>query len=867
MLRNTLVSLLLLLLFYDIQAQGTLLKPGDIAIIGFQSDNNDQFAFLSLTDMAAGTQIQFSEKGWNGSLAIPAFVVTTEGVHTWTAPSSGLAKGTAVIISFNSLGTSPIANFGTVLSTAAAKLSTSGDELLAFQGLPTAPNFIYAFGSRPWINTGIPSSNQSWLPAPLVNGVTARDFAIENDDQFFKHANYEGSRDSILAAIGSTQNWTRSNTRFANFPDWKFQFLTNYYLRPLGDPILTSSWGTEPDGTGMFPNNFTEKGQVFNIRNRSGIIDLTSNWTTGKLLIDQNLSLAIHDFQLSVEGVLDSSKGKLLGSQAAQLVIRGKSGPLKFDSVAALLNSLHIDSKASVSLSAPLYIVSDKNMGSLFVGDSAAFITNNFLVLAATEKGESMILPVGNKAQISGKVTVQKWIPAGKRNFRFMGHPFANPIALNQLTADIDITGEAGAINGFTNTATNNPSAFWFDAQKADSSLQNNGWIPFTNTNGLTNNAWHKQQGIRINLRGKKGEGLNGLPYSASAVTLHVRDSVNIGSQRFRLLKNAHNDGFNLIGNPFVAAIDMSKLILDSNIVPNYYLWNPYLGKKGGYSCYPFSNTMILPSFSAFFAQTTDSATGNEIIFPETCKIFNDAPLRVFGHNNKPTNQLELMVEADSIEWDRHLIIFKSTASDSMDRFDAKKLLNLDLSIFSWSKEKVKLCIDTRSNQLTTKIPLGVIASLNKKFNLRVNQFPDLSNYNLYLFDFKTNKRQLIQEGFSYPFDTDSSSNSKDTLRFEIQLLLKNSVVVPIQLNSQRLSCFLFPNPTSNQVYLRINTGKKLPLFLSLRNALGQVIFKEILEPQSQMMHALFMNNWPAGMYVLVITNGLETISEKIIKY
>jgi hypothetical protein len=849
------------------QAQGTLLKPGDIAIIGFQSDNNDQFAFLSLVDIAAGTQIQFSEKGWNASLATPAFVVTTEGVHTWTAPPSGLAKGTTITISFNSLGTGPLATIGSVLSSAAAKLSTSGDELLAFQGTPTAPNFIYAFGSRPWINTGIPSSNQSWLPAPLVNGLTARDFATENDDQYFKHANYEGSKDSILAAIGNTQNWTRSNTRFANFPDWKFQFLLNYYLQPTGNPTIVASWGTELNGTGMIPINFTEKGQVFNFRNRSGIIDLSDNWTTGKLNIDQNLTLAIHDFQLSMEGILDASRGMLLGSEESQIVIRGRSGSLKFDSAAALLNSLHIDSKASVSLSTRLSIVSGKNKGSLFVGDSATIITNNYLVISASEKGESMILPVGTGATISGKVAVEKWIPAGKRNFRFMGHPFANSIALNQLTTDIDITGDAGAVNGFTSTSTNNPSAFWFNAEKADSGLQNIGWTAFTHTNGLANNAWNKQQGIRINLRGKKGEGLNGLAYNPSAVTLHLRDSINFGNQKIRLLKNAHNDGFNLIGNPFAAAIDMSKLILDSNIVPNYYLWNPYLGNKGGYSCYPFSNTVILPSFSAFFAQTIDSTTSNEILFPETCKIVSDNPLRVFGANEKPKNQLELLVEADSVEWDRHLIIFNTKSSDSIDRFDAKKLLNLDLSIFSWSKEKVKLCIDTRSNQLATKIPLGVITSLNKKFNLLVNQFPDLPNYNLYLFDFKNNNKQLLKEGFSYSFNTDSAANSKDSIRFEIQLSLKNSAAVPLQLNSQGLSCFVFPNPTSNRIYLRINTGKKLPLFLSLRNALGQILFKETLEPQQQMMHAIFMKNWAAGMYILVITNGQETITEKIIKY
>jgi len=492
MLRQFIFTLLFIMALCSLRAQGTTLKPGDIAIIGFQSDNNDQFAFLSLVDMAGGTQIQFSEKGWNGSLAIPAFVVTTEGVHTWTAPPTGLSKGSVVTISFNSLGTSPTATAGTVQSTAAAKLSTSGDELLAFQGPATTPNFIYAFGSRPWINTGTPSSNQSWLPATLVNGITARDFATENDDQYFKLPNYQGSRDSILAAIGNTLNWNRSNARFLNFPDWQFQFLTDYYLLPTGEPTLLSSWGTATDGTGSNPSSFTEKGQVFHLTNRTDKVDLKDNWVTGIIYIDQNLPLYIHEYQLNIEAVSSASKGKLFGSEDSKMIIRGKSGPLKFDSNAAMLNNLQLYAKASLSLSEPLRIVTGNNLGTLFVGDSASLVTNNLLELTASEKGESMLLPVGHDASISGKIAIQKWIPAGKRNFRFMGHPFANSIALNQLSSDIDITGEAGELNGFSNTPTNNPSAFWFDAANADTVLQNAGWMTYTHTNGIGNNAWKK---------------------------------------------------------------------------------------------------------------------------------------------------------------------------------------------------------------------------------------------------------------------------------------------------------------------------------------------------------------------------------------
>lgn len=867
MLPKLLIGLAFFAFSSTLPAQGTQLNPGDIAIIAFQSVNNDQFAFLSLVDLAPNTQIQFSEKGWNGSIPSPAFVTTTEGVHSWTAPVNGLPQGTVVIISFNSLGTGPIANFGTVVSTAAAKLSTAGDEIIAYQGTASSPNFIYAFGSRPWISSGIPTSNQSWLPSPLINGVTARDFTTQIDNQYFKLPNYSGSRDSVLAAIGNVQNWTRSNTRFSTLPNWDFTILSHFYLNALGDPTKLESWGSLTDGTGSNPSSFTKTGSVFHLGKLRNKVALSEDWTIGNLLIEKNNSLSINGFHLTLNNLVDSSQGILKGSANSRLTIRGKSGPLRFDTNAAQLNNLNIASHANISLYQPLQIVPNNNKGSLFIGDSALFNTNGFLMFCASEKGESMLQPLGIGASLLGKITIQKFIPAGKRNYRFMSHPFTNPIALNILTTAIDITGLAGSLNGFTSTASNNPSAFWYQANKEDTIQNISGWTAFTNTDGRDSNAWKQLQGIRINIRGKKSEGLDGLPYTPSAVVLQLKDSLNTGNQIVSLSKGLHNAGFNLIGNPFAADIDMSKLLIGDNIVPNYYLWDPYLGTKGGYGCYPFSNSIVLPSFTAFFAQTSDSSTGNQIQFPETCKTVTNNALRVFGANEKPKNQLELLVEADSLIWDHQLFIFKTDATDSIDRFDAKKMMNLEFNLYSWSKEKEKLCIDTRSSVHPTTIPLGLNTTLNKSFHLIVSKFPDLPDYDLYFIDKVEKNKKLLQDGFHYSFNADSSQQLINNERFEIQLLAKNNIPLILPVLNPQLDCFVFPNPTNNLLYLRITTGKQLPVFISLRNSLGQVLLNEKLEAQQYILHSISMKKWAAGNYVLIISNGIETISKKIINY
>jgi hypothetical protein len=448
-----------------------------------------------------------------------------------------------------------------------------------------------------------------------------------------------------------------------------------------------------------------------------------------------------------------------------------------------------------------------------------------------------------------------------------MSHPFANPIALNLLSPSIDITGMNGSINGFTSTSTNNPSSYWYNAITEDTMLTISGWTPFTNTDGLGSNAWKPFQGIRINIRGKKSEGLDGRVYTPSAVLLQMKDSINIGTQIVTLSKGLHNAGFNLIGNPFAADIDMSKLQIGANIVPNYFLWDPYLGTKGGYICYPFSNSITLPSFTAFFAQTTDSLTGNQIQFPETCKTVSNNALRILGVNEKNINQLELIVEADSLNWDHQLFIFKTDANDSIDRFDAKKMMNLEFNLYSLSKEKEKLCIDTRSSKHPTNIPIGVSTLLNKIFKINVSRFPDLPDYDLYFLDKIENSKTLMSDSFFYSFITDSSKQLNNEERFEIQLLPKNHLPLPLPFLNAGLSCLVFPNPTNNLLYLHISTDKKLPIYISLRNALGQVLLNVKLDAQQFISHTISMKKWSAGTYALIISNGDKTISKKIINY
>ncbi len=67
----------------------TVLSPGDVAIIGFNFDNPDQFAFVLLQDINPNTIFKFTDFGWSTNTNM--FLTTEpgyEGHFNWIANRS-----------------------------------------------------------------------------------------------------------------------------------------------------------------------------------------------------------------------------------------------------------------------------------------------------------------------------------------------------------------------------------------------------------------------------------------------------------------------------------------------------------------------------------------------------------------------------------------------------------------------------------------------------------------------------------------------------------------------------------------------------------------------------------------------------------
>lgn len=235
-----LILLVLTIPFFsnNLKAQTTL-YPGDIAFTGVNMDATKGFSFVILVDIDSGTTINFTDNGWLASGALRG----GEGTLTWTAPRAYTAGEQ---VSTTTLGTM---NF-----------STSGDQILAYQGLSTNPSFIAAInvdGSAVW-QTDATNSNTSALPDGLTNGVNC--IALNEDDNLqYDESTYgtSGTKTEILILINTASHWlgnttstyTLSTTTYTvSFESEPSNHAESFIATVDSHKDITNTW-TENDGT------------------------------------------------------------------------------------------------------------------------------------------------------------------------------------------------------------------------------------------------------------------------------------------------------------------------------------------------------------------------------------------------------------------------------------------------------------------------------------------------------------------------------------------------------------------------------------------------------------------------------------------
>lgn len=190
------------------------INPGDIMVIGFHADPEDEFAWVTLVDLRAGEEIFFSDAGWFSG-GFGGANTTSDGGLKFTVPSGGLAAGTVLTVSLERGVIPP--GYDSVGGPLGPEMLAGrfGDQLVVFTGSIASPTFIFALNtnSSQWgVNSPPNFAAESELYPGLVDGVTAVAVgAGDNPGQEYDNSFYfgpsSGSREEIQAAVADSGNW------------------------------------------------------------------------------------------------------------------------------------------------------------------------------------------------------------------------------------------------------------------------------------------------------------------------------------------------------------------------------------------------------------------------------------------------------------------------------------------------------------------------------------------------------------------------------------------------------------------------------------------------------------------------------------
>ncbi len=200
------------------------LNPGDIAIIGVNTDNPDEVTFVALVDIPQTEIIRFTDNG----IRQDGTQRENEGIVDYTPPAGGLSAGDVVQIIAD--GTTPSASTGSAaISDNGFSLDGGGDQVIAFQGTTADPTYIFAVQTNSTqFQTTADNRNNSALPPGLEEGRTAVAVgAGSGEDDEFDNSTYgesttSGTQEELLAAIATASNWTGSNPRIDPLADGPF---------------------------------------------------------------------------------------------------------------------------------------------------------------------------------------------------------------------------------------------------------------------------------------------------------------------------------------------------------------------------------------------------------------------------------------------------------------------------------------------------------------------------------------------------------------------------------------------------------------------------------------------------------------------
>lgn len=484
----------------------------------------------------------------------------------------------------------------------------------------------------------------------------------------------------------------------------------------------------------------------------------------------------------------------------------------------------------------------------------------------------------------SGSVTTQRYIPA-KRAFRFVAATVNSTSSIHDnwqegATSGTDnpapgygthITGSTTGTNGFDATATGNPSMFGFDniTQAWGTGINN------TNTNTLNaGEPWY------LLIRGDRSIDLTiNTPTPTPTILRATGDLVTGDYTNTNLSQTA--SGFNFIGNPYQAIVDMNKVLENSTNLNNayYYLWDPNINEYGSYvlvnlpdgSTVPEgtgnsgANQFLQPGQAAFVSTLSNGPA--TLLFEEGDKAVEQNPTPVFKTTGATASIAASLYESNSFGnggnlLDGVLVKFSPTGNNGIDFMDAPKAFNIDENV-SLINNAGYFIMENRAMPTTAdtiQLYNHNYRHLDYVFQINVTGLDDLTAY---LFDTYLGTQTQLTPGINQiNFTVDQSiAGSINPTRFSIGFKT-------LSINEFEQTGFVvYPNPVKNDLFFVSLSGiEEAKVHISLHDLLGRNMLKTESMTNANNRIQISTTHLKPGVYMLNIsTQSGKSFTQKII--
>ena len=308
---------------------------------------------------------------------------------------------------------------------------------------------------------------------------------------------------------------------------------------------------------------------------------------------------------------------------------------------------------------------------------------------------------------------------------------------------------------------------------------------------------------------------------------------------------NTDNDVYQLFGNPYASTIDFDD-ITKTNLTNVAYVWDPNAGGSGEWETWngttgDLTDGLIAP-FQGFFVQTASSGTP-DITIGEASKSSNGSFL---GKVVEEPQKVRFEVEGNGLSNSAFLEFGINGSPTEKVIGDAEELTSLSSSFAQLSFSKADGLFDIANIGNPTEevtIPLDFTSSTGGLFTLSATDFDVTSSYDLTFHDFKTGESLLIDESFSYTFETQrlkpqevppltsltawaAKAKSSDSNRFGITIAPGTSVSIDDELNEVTEFALdqNYPNPFNPTTNIKYSVGETGPVNITVYNVMGQKV-------------------------------------------